>query len=267
MPVYHGDDAAHFDEALRSICDQSFAAREIIVVQDGPVGEELTAVLHKHQESCPLLRLVKLERNSGLSTALNAGIDAAQYEWIARMDADDVAHPDRFERQAQYLKQHPEISILGSWIDEYDESLQQKTGIRKLPETHYEILKYARWRCPFNHMTVMYKTEVVRKLGKYKNYGAVGDDYELWGRFLTQGYRGANLQEVLVDARTGEDFFGRRRRGWKYLRNEIREVNDLRSMGLIGPVDRLVHIGVKGFLRLSPPFLLRGFYKLLRRTS
>lgn len=267
MPVYHGDKPQHFDAALGSMCEQSYPAREILVVVDGPIPDALSKVLDKWSQQYPSLRQVRLPENRGLSAALNAGIAEAQYGWIARMDADDIARPYRLQKQVDYILRHSQLDLLGSWIDEYNEDMDEKLSTRKLPEEHELIRQYARWRCPFNHMTVMYRTAAVRKLGMYKDYGAVGDDYELWARFLVNGYRVANLPEVLVDARTGQDFFSKRRRGLKYLKNEVREVNELHKLGLINQGQRLVHIGVKSALRLAPPFLLRGFYKLLRLTS
>ncbi len=267
MPVYKGDKATDFDLALESVCTQTYPAGEIIVVKDGPLTAELECVLKKWQNLNTTIIPIRLTKNLGLSGALNAGIDAAQNEWIARMDADDICKPSRFKKQANYIASHPEISIIGSWIDEYDEQMKEKTGVRKVPETHKEIRDYARWRCPFNHMTVMYKTEAVRKLGKYRNYGAVGDDYELWARFLLNGYKAANIQQSLVNARTGSDFFGNRRRGIKYLRNELKEVNDLFKMGLFNRGIWIFHIIMKTFVRLMPAGLVKGIYKLIRLSS
>jgi glycosyltransferase involved in cell wall biosynthesis len=267
MPVYKGDKAADFDLALQSVCTQNYPAKEIVVVQDGPLTPELNEVITKWQAKYPTIKPVVLAQNRGLSGALNAGIDAANYEWIARMDADDICKPNRLEKQAHYILEHPDLAIIGSWIDEYDEQMKEKTGVRRVPETHAEIRQYAKWRCPFNHMTVMYKTEAVRKLGKYRNYGAVGDDYELWARFLLNGYNAANIQEALVDARAGSDFFGNRRRGMKYLRNELKEVNDLYQMGLFNRGVWFFHVIMKSFVRLMPAPLVKGIYKLIRLSS
>ncbi|MCT4623448.1 MAG: glycosyltransferase [Schleiferiaceae bacterium] len=267
MPVYKGDVAPHFDDALASVVDQSYPAKEIVVIKDGPLTDELYQVLDKWCKKSELIKPVTLEKNVGLSSALNAGIDAANYEWLARMDADDICKPDRFEKQVRFIEANPEVSILGSWITEFDEDMNEEIAVRKLPETHDEILNYAKWRCPFNHMTVMYKRDAIVALGKYKNYGAVGDDYELWARFLVNGYKSGNLQEVLVDARTGKDFFGNRRRGMKYFKNEVREINDLYKLGLINPLHYAFHFSIKAVVRFSPPALVKLIYKGIRKTS
>ena len=267
MPFYKGDNAAHFSAALQSLYKQTLRADEVVLIQDGPVTPELTAVLKAWQSKMPEINHVELKENQGLSSALNAGINAAKHEWLARMDADDICKPNRFEKQLALIHRDESIAILGSWITEFDENMDVEIATRKLPETHAEILRYAQWRCPFNHMTVMYRKSVLQELGLYKNYGAVGDDYELWARFLMNGHRSGNIQEVLVDARTGKDFFGKRRRGWKYFKNEVREINDLYRLKMINPLQYAFHFSVKAVVRFSPPFVVKFIYKGIRKTS
>jgi glycosyltransferase involved in cell wall biosynthesis len=263
MPVYAGDHPEYFKAALESVFTQSRLADEVVVVKDGPLTDDLESVL-KTFESFPL-KVISRPVNGGLSAALNTGLNACQYEYIARMDADDVALPHRFERQMQYLEKHPQIGILGSWIAEYDEALSKGFGLRKVPETHPEIIRYARWRCPFNHMTVIYKREAVLACGGYENFGAVGDDYVLWVRFIQQGYQTANIQEVLVNARAGSQFFDKRRRGWRYFKQELREIRYMYTTNFINFPLYLFHFGIKAITRLSPPFIVRGIYWLMRR--
>ena len=250
-----------------SLKNQTVKASEIVLVQDGPVRKELSDLVQSWVEKMPEINHVVLQKNQGLSVALNTGIEAAEHEWIARMDADDICEPVRFAEQVALIEQKPELAILGSWITEFDENMEQEIAVRKLPETHKEILKYARWRCPFNHMTVMYRKSALLQLGFYKNYGAVGDDYELWARFLMSGYKSANIQQSLVKARTGENFFSKRRRGWKYFKNEVREINDLYRLKLINLPLWLFHVSLKAVVRFSPPGVVKFIYKGIRKTS
>ncbi len=267
MPFYHGDDAKHFNDALASLYQQSLRADEIVLIQDGPVRAPLLEVLDRWIAKMPEIKQLVLEENQGLSAALNAGIAVAKHEWLARMDADDICESNRFQAQIDLIGRMPGLAILGSWITEYDENMSESIAIRKLPETHAEILKYARWRCPFNHMTVMYRKSAVQQLGMYKDYGAVGDDYELWARFLVNGYKSANIQKSLVKARTGHDFYKKRRRGMKYFRNELKEINDLYRCGLLKPWHYAFHFTVKAIVRLSPAWMVKLIYKGIRKTS
>ena len=272
MPVYAGDNHEHFSEALQSLENQTLKADEVVVIQDGPLTPALDGILESWKKQMPEINHVIIKKNAGLSNALNTGIKVAKHEWLARMDADDVCKPHRFKKQIELIKKIPNLAILGSWIAEFDEDPRNTRSIRKLPKTHQEILKYAQWRCPFNHMTVMYRKSVMEKLGMYKtfeddNTAGFGEDYELWARFLVNGYKSANIQEVLVDARTDKDFFSKRRRGMKYFKSEINELNDLYKLGLINIPQYAIHFGMKAVVRFSPPFVVKFIYKGIRKTS
>ena len=267
LPVYHGDNPEHLDECLQSLHDQTHQASEIVMVKDGPLTPALDAVVQKWEAKMPALRPVALEKNMGLNHALNEGLRQAKNGWVARMDADDICRPDRFEKQVRFLDENPEIDMLGSWIEEFREDPHtEKRKLRTLPTTHEEIYRYAKWRCPFNHMTVFYRKSIVDEFGGYPNYGAVGDDYVLWVNILMHSYQCANIPEPLVLARTGKDFFHRRRRGMRYLRYELMEIRHFLKIGFISEWQYLVHFVSKCIVRLSPPWLVRFWYTLLRKS-
>lgn len=267
LPVYCGDRVDFLDQAIASLARQSYSADEILILADGPLQEQHYSLIKAWENKLPGLKRCELPENRGMAEALNLGIKTARNEWLARMDADDISLPDRFEKQVRYLKERPFLSILGGWIEEFDENPDQPQAIRKLPEKHEQIASYAQWRCPFNHMTVMYRKSVLKKIGGYKNFGMVGDDYELWARFIKNGYLCANISGVLVKARASADFFSHRRRGWIYFKHELKEINALYSMGLLNPFHYAFHFLSKAAVRLSPPFLVRLIYKFIRLTS
>jgi glycosyltransferase involved in cell wall biosynthesis len=263
LPVYAGDHPAHFEAALESIFNQTLAPDEIVVVADGPLTEAQYQILEKLAK--PTLKVVKRLVNGGLSAALNTGLNACAHNWVARMDADDIALPHRFATQMAYLKAHPNTTIVGSWIAEYDTDMVREFGLRKGPAEHKTLVRYARWRCPFNHMTVVYRKDQVLACGGYEDFGAVGDDYVLWVRLIQQGYKTANIPEVLVHARAGQQFFGNRRRGWRYFKQELREIRYFYETRFIGRGLFLFHFTIKAITRLSPPFVVRFIYWLMRR--
>lgn len=273
IPVYKNDHPTHFEQALESLCKQTYEPLEILVVQDGPVPEAISNVIESCKKKFPFVKGIALEKNIGLSAALNVGIKQVKGNWIARMDADDICSIDRFEKQVAYIQKHPKVDILGSWIVEYDEEMVNRTGVRNLPEYHDDIVKYAKWRCPFNHMTVMFKTKAVMDLGGYKevtgtkNNNSFGDDYELWARFITKGYYCANQPELLVKVRTGNDFFEKRRSGRKYLKYELQLVRELYQLNLFGIKEYIVHVLSKTLIRLAPAFVVKGVYKTLRKSA
>jgi glycosyltransferase involved in cell wall biosynthesis len=267
LPVYFRDDPSHLRAAVDSLLNQSRPASEIIIVEDGPLSKELVDVLREYYGSFNHFRRLHLEENSGLPTALNRGMEQASHEWIARMDADDICTSDRFEKQFAFLENHPDVDILSAAIDEYDLELETFFGRRSLPPTHEQILKYARWRSPFNHMAVVYRKSMLQTLGGYKAYLKSGQDYELWSRVLMAGYRSANLPDVVIKARTGDDFYGRRRRGRKHLKNEWRLTGELYKNGLIGWPTLWMHRLSKTVIRLLPGSWIKGIYRSMRSSS
>ena len=119
LPVYKGDVPSHFNEAIKSLYQQTLRANEIVVVKDGPLTEALEEVIQNWQKKMPELNILGLPQNVGLSSALNAGINEAKNEWLARMDADDVCRPYRFEKQIGFIKKNPSLYICRVWISEY----------------------------------------------------------------------------------------------------------------------------------------------------
>lgn len=264
LPIYHGDKAAWLRESLLSIQTQTVKASEIIVVQDGPIPAELEKELHDWQQRLPELKVVKLPENQGIPAALNAGIQAASQPWIARMDADDIAEPNRFEIQWQYLQKHLEVAIIGSWIDEYDENMKQKLASRELPTAHQDIYRFAHWRCPFNHQTVIYRREAVLSVGGYPLEKVMGEDYVLWARLLHAGYKAANIPQPLVRVRAGTSLI-HRRRGWRYLNLEYKSMYMIYQMGFYKWYHYAIQLFIRTMVRLMPVGMVAGVYKLLRK--
>lgn len=225
MCVYAGDNAEWFGEALQSITlKQTVRPDEIVIVVDGPVPKTIKNVIHKYMEISVqesfCLKPVWLEKNRGLGNALKIAVSQCQYEIIARMDSDDIARRSRFKTQLEILDLNPHIDVVGGDISEFIGDKQNVVGKRTLPVTDKEIKRYAKKRCPFNHMTVMYRKTAVMKAGGYQDW-FWNEDYYLWIRMQERGMVFANTGTVLVDVRVGEEMY-RRRGGWKYYKSEIR---------------------------------------------
>ena len=107
------------------------------------------------------------------------------------MDTDDIAKPDRFEKQIKIFEKYPDIDICSAWIEEFENDTNNILSIKKLPERHQEILKYAKHRCPINHPVVMYKKQAVLKAGGYDGFP---EDYRLWIKMLMNGAKFYNIQ-------------------------------------------------------------------------
>lgn len=266
LPIYHGDKAEWLRESLQSIANQTRRASEIIIVQDGPVSDDLLNELNNWKERLPEINIVTLEENKGIPAALNAGILAATQPWIARMDADDIAESVRFEIQWNYLLSNTDVTIIGSWIDEYDETMTSKKASRRLPISHEEIFAFAHWRCPFNHQTVIYRKEAVRSVGGYPLEKVMGEDYVLWTKLLHAGCRAANIPQPLVKVRAGRSLI-HRRRGWRYLRLEYKSMYMIYKLGFFQWYHYIIQLIIRTLVRLSPAVLVTGIYVLLRKKK
>lgn len=263
ISVYFKESSLFFDEALNSIEQQTLKPNEIVLVEDGPLTEELNTVIESHlQNSTIPYKIVKLEKNMGLGIALRKGVNACQYPWIARMDSDDISVVDRFEKQVAYLNRNPDVDVLGSWIQEFSDSPNDDTVYRKTPCKDNDIVKFAKYRNPLNHVTVMFRKSAVQSVGGYKDMNGF-EDFYLWIRMMQKGYLFANIDEVLVKVRTGQDMLFRRH-GWKYFKNEISFNRAVNSLGFYSNFVCIRNILIRGTSRLLPPFFLSWVYSLIR---
>ncbi|MHC3437905.1 glycosyltransferase [Natrialbaceae archaeon A-gly3] len=232
IATYEGDDPDDLARALRSVIDQTVQPDEIVVVADGSLTPELDAVLDEMDEKHPdLFQRTALSNNRGLGAALNHGVEICSHEWVARMDADDVAVENRFERQLVYITEHPETDVVGGYIGEFDENPDYVNRVREVPTTHEEIAATGRFRCPMNHPSVMFRRRAVIDAGNYREYRSM-QDYELWMRMVSKGYTLCNLPTVLVKCHAGEDLY-HRRGGLDYARTEFTIYRELLRHGSI----------------------------------
>ena len=221
MSVYCGEKAEFLRLSADSIFGQTIPTDDFVLMCDGPLTDELNIVIDELlQAHGDVLRVIRLEENRGLGEALNIGIEACKNELIARMDSDDFALPNRFELQLLKFQEHPELSIVGGAIDEFEGSPSNIVSHKSMPETHEEILRYARTRNPFNHPTVMYRKSAVLKAGSYPNR-MLHEDYALWANMLLGGAKACNLPDTLCYMRVDSGLYNRRG-GWAYLKMAIR---------------------------------------------
>lgn len=221
MSVYGGEKADFFRLSADSIFGQTIPTDDFVLMCDGPLTDELNTVIEELlRDHGDVLRVIRLEENRGLGEALNIGIEACKNELIARMDSDDFALPNRCELQLLKFQAHPELSIVGGAIDEFEGTPANIVSHKSMPETHDEILRYARTRNPFNHPTVMYRRSAVLKAGRYPNR-MLHEDYALWANMLLAGARACNLPDTLCYMRVDSGLYDRRG-GWAYLKMAIR---------------------------------------------
>ncbi len=264
ISVYYKENASFLEEALCSIENQTLKADEIVLIKDGLLNPELDNVITYHSEHSKIpYKVIELKENVGLAEALNEGMKYCIYEWVARMDSDDIALPQRFEKQFTYLFENPDIDILGSWICEFDDDPDTCNKERKVPEVHDKIVRFSQYRCPLNHMTVVFRKDAVLDAGGYQSMHGP-EDYYLWMRMLLKGKRFANVPQVLVKARTGIGMISRRQ-GWEYAKNEWILEKTAYQIGFWSAADLVRNFFTRFLPRLLPVFIVEKLYNLLRK--
>ena len=268
MSIYYKENPEWFKIALDSVINQTLPPNEIVLVEDGKLTDELYRVIEDYKTKYPkLFNIVALEKNSGLGEALRVGVLNCSNEIIARMDTDDIARNDRFEKQINFLRENPNIDVVGSWISEFEDNPEKIISYRQLPTEHSEIYRFGQFRNPLNHMTVMFKKGKVLKADNYKTFKNI-EDYYLWGRMLKNGAKFANISQYLVNVRAGNAMFKRRANLTYFFNSEFPLQTVFLKMHYISFFQYLRNISSKFMLRAIPKWAMAFVYKkFLRKES
>ena len=267
--VYKNDTPEFFKEALLSVTKEQLRKPEqVVIVYDGPVPIEFDNIINQIQLDNKDIEfsIIKKDKNQGLASALNTGLESCKYEWIARMDSDDVSTPDRLKKQEEYLMHHPEIDVLGGFIAEFDENPNETISTRKVGKNQAEIMKMCKSRTPMNHVSVMFRKKDVIEVGGYaEDFGKL-EDYRLWVDLLNNNKHMANLENVIVKVRVGNGFIERR--------SDKREIEDwdmlqryLLKAGIINRFDAIKNkIYIRTFIYI-PGWMKKILYKTILRGN
>ena len=265
MSVYAKESAQNLRQAMESMLRQTMPPDDFVLVCDGPLTPELDSVIEaKHIEMGQVLQVIRLPQNGGLGHALNEGLKHCKNELVARMDSDDIAYPDRCEKQIAVFNTHSEVSICSGIVEEFTTDPNTVDTKRVLPETNAEIVEFAKKRNPFNHPCVMYKKSAVEAVGSYQDFYLL-EDYYLWLRMLMAGYQGYNIQEPLLRMRAGSDMY-LRRAGWKYAKTQAKLFKFMKQQGFIGNGQYIKSCVIRSGSALAPNWLRKFmFEKVLRK--
>lgn len=196
LPVYNG--AAYLAEAVGSVLNQTFREFELFVIDDASTDGS-ASVAEQFDDS--RVRVIRQEENRRLPATLNRGLDLAQGEWVARMDADDICHPLRFEKQIRLLERNPEIGICGTWVRLFGGAAAMT---QEYPVSPDSVEAFRHFHCPFAHPTVMMRRKVLEEFRlRYDPSAQAVEDFDLWNRLLVHT-RGANIPENLLSYRLHE---------------------------------------------------------------
>lgn len=246
LSVYNG--GAYLAEAVESVLSQTYADFELVAIDDGSTDGS-GAVLDGYAERDGRVRVLHQE-NRGLIASLNRGVEASRGALVARMDADDVALPDRLQKQVDYLDQHPEVGLLGGIARYIDASGEDAGGA--WPRWYPPALNA--WRTLFEtvlcHPTVVIRRSVLDAVGVYDPAALHAEDYELWTRAIFHT-RIANLPDPVLYRRKWEGTVGE-----VHSDRQERTVSDavqaVQSRLLGRPVDREIAVAARGLATRRP---------------
>lgn len=217
------------EDAIESILRQTYQNWELIMCDDGSSDNTYQVALKYRDRYPEKIIVIQNEKNMGLAATLNRCAQYATGKYIARMDGDDISVSERFEKQVNFLENHPEYDLVGTYMKAFDENGDRNIIAIKNKPLKTDLPKYN----PFHHATIMMKKSVFDSLGGYQisKLTTRAEDVDLWFRFFAAGYRGYNLSEPLYLVREDTATFSRRT--FKHSLEASRVlINGIRMLGL-----------------------------------
>lgn len=211
MSVYKNDISSQLKSAIESILNQTLESISLYIMIDGVIDNEMSKLLDYYAVDERVF-IISSPTNRGLAVSLNHLVDIViaegKFEYIARMDSDDISLPERLMVQVEYLKQNPDVDVLGGYCHEFGASFA--LNVKKVPLTHDELVKYSLYKCPFIHPTVMFRKRVFQDGNRYPLDTCFSEDLALWFLLLVRGYKFSNVDKVLINYRINSDTLHRR---------------------------------------------------------
>lgn len=263
--VYKNDKPEYLRLSIESILNQTYSDFDLYLGIDGPIGDELSTVINNLSDE--RIIVVANKENKGLAHILNDLLGECtkkDYEFIARMDSDDIACRDRFEKQLHYLEKHPEVEVVGGAVNEIDENGNSRNHIVKYPYSPEKCRKFFSKRNPVAHPTALFRRRFFDKIGMFYPTNFVrNEDTELWLEGYLHGAVVANLPDVLLNFRVTEDMFKQRRNGREFAQSQLtlrKIINKELKYGLMAKV----YAYAMYYLMIAPCWLRKIAYKVLR---
>jgi len=212
MSVYDKENAHYLKQSIESILNQTHRTNDFVIICDGKLTPELYQVLKSAKDKYgDVIRIVQPKEKLGTSGCANLSLRLCRNELIGKMDSDDIALPERFEYQVRRMMLHPELDIIGSFIEEFSSETGEAIATRKVPLSSKAVLKFAKRRSPFNNQTMLFKKSVALACGGYDTKLVRCEDYDFITRMLQSGAVGGNIPKVLLRYRVTEGNLERRR--------------------------------------------------------
>jgi hypothetical protein len=258
MAIHQRDDIEeNFDQVLYSIKTNSYIPDKFLLLIDGPINKSFQIKID-HWSNQLSFDIYQSNQNIGLAKILNIGLKKITTTWAIRIDGDDVNSSLRF--QCLYDHLDSSLSVIGSYIEEINQFGVKR--LKKVPLDHHEIKKYAKYRNPINHNSVIVRVDHLLQVGGYPDL-YLKEDYGLWVKLLSKGYQFLNISEILVQASFNDRSYTRRS-GMKYLKSDLELISLQYQEGLINIFERCYITILRVLFLLTPIFLKKRIYSFLR---
>lgn len=264
MSIYKNDNLLAVTQSIESILRQAYDKIEFYIQLDGEIRSDILQYLQRLCIQDIRVKILNRTLNRGLAYSLNELLNIVltkEYEYVARMDADDISMPERFAKQIAFMNSHPDVDCLGTWAIEIDNEGKEYFR-KKMPTTHEECLELFKKRDCMIHPTVMFRRSYFEKAGLYPEDTYFGEDTMMWAKGFKSGCKFANVPEYLFKFRLDLNFF-ERRRGWKHAKSIYtlrRRVNRMLGFGWKEDCYALLYAMAK----LMPKSVLDIIYKTVR---
>ena len=265
MSLYHNDKFDYVSQAINSILNQTYSDFDFYIQYDGHVKDDVDLYLSSLSDT--RIHIYKRDENRGLAKSLNellAVVMPLNYQFIARMDADDISTLDRFEKQVNYLQNHPNIDVVGGAINEIDENGMNRGKVTSYPCSSDECRAFFAKRNPLAHPTVMFRRSFFDKTGwHYPTDYDCNEDTRLWHEGFKHGCKIANVPDVVLNFRMTDDMFKNRRNGKEFAKSQLKlrlQIKNDLGYGFMA----VVYAYAMYWLMISPSWLLKLAYKVLR---
>ncbi|WP_318443283.1 glycosyltransferase [Photobacterium leiognathi] len=264
LSIYKSDTLIYLQESINSILNQTYKNFDLYITVDGDVSNDISDFLKKIENNKNIF-IDYYSCNKGLAFRLNQIIDEVVeksiYDFVARMDADDISELNRFQEQINFFQEHHNVDVLGCDIIEIDE-YGNELFYKRMDADHNEIKTKIIKKCPFNHPSVMFKIDIFNNGFRYNSALMNTQDYYLWVDLLSAGKIFSNVNKPLLKFRVNESFHNRR--GFNKAINDVKSrLYAFQKLDVIN-ISNILHVIALFILRLSPSKVKKVAYKYLR---
>lgn len=264
VTVYHKVPAEQLEQCLNSLWEQTRPAGAVVLVEDGELGADLERTVVKHEQAHENLTVIRCAENRGSGLASAEGMRHVHTEWVARLDADDIAREDRLEKQyalaTQRAKEGSPLDVIGTALAEFEGAPDNVVQVRTLPQTHDELARYVKMNSPINNPSVLLRVSAIERAGGYRHVQFM-EDYDLYARLMATGARFENMPEPLTLFRADGMFDRRTSKG--IVSGELAMQKSLVELRLVSKPRAVANFLARTTFRLLPVGLMSKAYKRL----